>query len=180
MLGITGWSNWLAQVTGAPSVDYGMASMILAAASIQNPTFVPQNYQVFLLTAFIMFIQSCISSMPTKWIANFNSVGSTLNIIILAIVIIIIPAATNREDRGLPRFTPSNVVWGNFYKGTDFPNGLALLMTFVAVIWTMRLVPPLHRHDLRLNIYQWVRRSLSLERGMFQCQHCLSASHCIH
>lgn len=112
--------------------------MMLAAASIQNPTYVPQNYEVFLLTALIMVIQSCISSMPTKWIANFNSVGSTLNIIILVVVIIIIPAATNREDQGLPRFAPSSVVWGQFYAGTDYPNGLALLLTFVAVVWTMR------------------------------------------
>lgn len=115
-----------------------MASMMLATASIRDPSYVPQDYQVFLLTVFIMIIQSFVSSMPTKWIANFNSVGSTLNIIILVVVIIIIPAATTREDQGLPKFTPSSVVWGNFYAGTDFPNGLALLMSFVAVIWTMR------------------------------------------
>ncbi|MCJ1422938.1 hypothetical protein MMC29_000818 [Sticta canariensis] len=134
---LTGWSNWLAQVTGAPSVDYGMAAMILAAGSIGNPEYVPENYQVFLLTVFILFIHGCISSMPTRWIANFNSVGSSLNILGLIVVIILIPALTNREDQGLPKFTRSSVVWGNFYEGTDFPDGLAILMTFVAVIWTM-------------------------------------------
>ncbi|KAL8771101.1 MAG: hypothetical protein Q9209_003272 [Squamulea sp. 1 TL-2023] len=134
---ITGWSNWLVQVTGAPSVDYGMASMVLAAASITNPSFVPQNYQVFLLTMFIMVIQSFISSMPTKWIANFNSIGSTFNIIVLFIVIITIPTATTRADQGMPKFKPSIEVWGSFYEGTSFPNGLAMLMSFVAVFWTM-------------------------------------------
>lgn len=133
-----GWSNWLGQVTGAPSVDYALSAMVLAAASIKDPSFVPQRYQVFLLTAFIMLIHACISSMPTKWIANFNSVGSTINIIGLFVVIILIPAGTNRESQGLPRFTPSTSVWNDFYVGTDFPNGVALLMTFVAVIWTMR------------------------------------------
>ncbi|KAI4213783.1 MAG: hypothetical protein LQ349_009259, partial [Xanthoria aureola] len=134
---ITGWSNWLVQITGAPSVDYGMAAMILAAASILNPGFVPQNFQVFLLTVFIMVIQSFISSMPTKWIANFNSVGSTFNILALVIVIVMIPAATNRAEQGMPKFNPASEVWGNFYQGTSFPNGVALLMSFVAVIWTM-------------------------------------------
>lgn len=43
---ITGWSNWLGQVTAAPSVNYGTAAMMLAAASIQNPDYVPTNYQV--------------------------------------------------------------------------------------------------------------------------------------
>ena len=76
--------------------------------------------------------------MPTKWIANFNSAGSTFNIIALCIVLILIPSATNRESQGLPRFTPASVVWSNFYAGTDFPKGVSILMTFVAVIWTMR------------------------------------------
>ena len=111
--------------------------MILAAASISNPAYVPEAWQVFLLTTLIMLIHACISSMPTRWIANFNSVGSSFNIIALFIVIIMIPAGTNRESQGLPRFTPSSQVWGSIYNGTDFPAGLAVLMTFVAVIWTM-------------------------------------------
>lgn len=72
---ITGWSNWLTQITAAPSVNYGTASMILAAASIQNPSFIPQNYQVYLLSVALMVIHGTISSMPTKFIAQFNSVG---------------------------------------------------------------------------------------------------------
>ena len=136
--GLTGWSNWMGQVTGAPSVDYALSAMILAGVSISKPDYVPQNYQVFLLTTLIMLIHGCISSMPTKWIANFNSVGSTFNMVALIVVIILIPASTNRESQGLPKFAGTTTVWGNFYDGTDFPNGVALLMTFVAVIWTMR------------------------------------------
>ena len=114
----------MAQVTGAPSVDYALSAMLLAGASITHPDFVPQNYQIFLLTTLIMCIHGCISSMPTKWIANFNSVGSTFNIIALFIVIILIPASTNRQSQGLPRFTNPKTVWGDFYAGTDFPNGV--------------------------------------------------------
>jgi amino acid transporter len=134
---ITGWSNWFVQVTGAPSVDYALASMILAAVSITNPDYVPENYQVWLLTTLIMIIHAFVSSMPTKFIAQFNSYGSTFNIIALIIVIIIIPASTSRPDQGLPRFTKSSTVWGNFYEGTDWPNGIAVLMSFLSVIWTM-------------------------------------------
>lgn len=115
-----------------------MSAMILAGASITHPDYVPENWQVFLLTTLIMLIHGCVSSMPTKWIANFNSVGSTFNIVSLCIVLILIPASTNREDQGLSRFTPAGSVWGDFYAGTDFPKGVSLLMTFVAVIWTMR------------------------------------------
>ena len=137
---LTGWSNWLGQVTAAPSIDYALAAMILAGASIGNPDYVPQNYQVFLLCTLIMLIHGVISSMPTRWIAQFNSVGSTFNIIALCIVLILIPAATNRASQTppLPKFTPASQVWGTIYAGTDFPPGVSILMSFISVIWTMR------------------------------------------
>ena len=135
---VTGWSNWLGQVTGAPSVNYALAAMILASASISDPTYVPTNYQTFLLTTLIMIIHGFISSMPTKWIAQYNSFGSTFNIIALFLVVILIPADTNRASvHHLPRFNPNRQVWSELYDGTDFPAGIAILMSFVAVIWTM-------------------------------------------
>ncbi|OAG08762.1 amino acid transporter [Paraphaeosphaeria sporulosa] len=134
---ITGWSNWLGQVTAAPSVNYGTAAMILAAASIQNPDYVPTNYQTFLLTTFIMLIHGVMSSLPTKTLARINTIGSTFNILALIVVLILIPAGTDRESRGLPRFTSSKEVWGDIYAGTEFPPGISVLMSFVAVIWTM-------------------------------------------
>ncbi|KAK2791397.1 hypothetical protein FQN52_009182 [Onygenales sp. PD_12] len=129
----TGWSNWIGQVTAAPSVNYGTAAMILAAASINNPSYVPTGYQTFLLTTLIMIIHGIISSMPTKWIAQFNSYGSTFNIIALIIVLIAIPAGTTNS----PKFSPASEVWGTIYQGTSFPPGVAVLMSFVGVIWTM-------------------------------------------
>lgn len=134
---ITGWSNWMAQITGAPSVNYGTSAMILAAASIVNPEYVPQNWQVYLLTVALMVVHACMASLPTKRVAQVNSFGSTFNIVALIVVIILIPAGTNRQDQGLPRFSPSSEVWGDIYDGTDFPGGLAILMSFISVIWTM-------------------------------------------
>ncbi|KAI9792516.1 MAG: hypothetical protein M1816_002036 [Peltula sp. TS41687] len=142
---ITGWSNWLALVCCAPSVNYALAAMILAAASIENPTYTPENYQVFLLTALLQLLQACISGLPTKWIAQFNSAVSSFNIIGLIVVIIMIPAGTNREAQGYPKFTSSGEVWGNFYEGTSFPNGIAILMSFVGAMWIMAgFDAPLH------------------------------------
>lgn len=131
---LTGWSNWIGQVTGAPSVDYALAAMMLAAGAIYNPEFVPQNYQVYLLTVLIIIIHCCMSSMPTKWLATVNSWGSTFNIIALVITVITIPAATINS---MPKFTPAKEVWGTILNGTDYPDGVAILMSFVGVIWTM-------------------------------------------
>ncbi|TVY89457.1 putative amino-acid permease [Lachnellula willkommii] len=132
---VTGWSNWMVQITGAPSVDYALSAMILAAASITNPRYVPENWHTYLLTVFVMMIHGCISSMPTLWIARFNSYGSTLNMIGLLVVIIMIPAAVTGSDTS-PKFFPSSQVW-SIQNGTDFPDGIAVLMSFLAIIWTM-------------------------------------------
>lgn len=120
-------------------MNYALSAMLLACVSITNPDYTPQNYQVFLLTIFIMIIHGIISSMPTRWIAEFNSAGSTFNIIALFVVIIVIPACNNRADRGegLTKWNSNADVWGQFYVGTDFPNGVAVLMSFISVIWTM-------------------------------------------
>ncbi|ERS98785.1 amino acid permease [Sporothrix schenckii 1099-18] len=133
----TGWSNWLGQVTAAPSVNYSLAAMILAAASITHEDYSPQNYQVFLLTVFLMIVHAIISSAPTRFVAQFNSIGSTFNMMALVVVFVVILAADNRSSQGLSRFNDSSAVWGEFYPGTDFPKGVSILMSFIAVIWTM-------------------------------------------
>lgn len=106
--------------------------MILAAASIMNSDYVPTDWQTFLLTAFIMIIHACLSSMPTLWIANLNSVGTIINIACLVITIIIIPAAAMTQ----PKFQPNEVAWG-IQNYTEWPDGVAVLMSFLSIIWTM-------------------------------------------
>lgn len=104
--------------------------MILATASQMNNDYVPTNYQTFLLTVFIMLIHACISSMPTLWIARYNSVGSTLNMIGLAIVVILIPAGVKANGG---TFNSNSVVW-SIQNGTDWPDGVAILMCFLAIV----------------------------------------------
>ncbi|KAF3933549.1 hypothetical protein ABW19_dt0201610 [Dactylella cylindrospora] len=134
---VTGWSNWIVQVTAAPSVDYAMAAMILALGSMSDPEYIPTQYQTFLLSTLIMLFHGVISSMPTLWIARFNSVGTVINIIALVVVIIIIPSSTTRPDQDLPKFNPSSAVWGEISNATAYPSGVAVLMSFISVIWTM-------------------------------------------
>lgn len=125
----------MVQVTGAPSVDYALSAMVLAAASITHPSYVPKDYHTFLLSVFVMIIHACISSMPTLWIARFNAYGSTLNMIALFVVIVMIPASVTGTDT-TPKFLPSKQVW-SIQNGTDWPDGVAVLMSFIAIIWTM-------------------------------------------
>jgi len=38
---------------------------------------------------------------------------------------------------GHPRFRPSKEVWGHIDNGTEWPDGIAILMSFLTAIWTM-------------------------------------------
>lgn len=131
---VTGWSNWLCQVTSSPSIDYSMASMILACKSLNDPDYEATNWQVYLLTVAIMIVQSILSSMPTKFLARFNSAGTIMNSVALLVALIVILAGNERSD---PKFNPSSKVWGTIDNQTDWPDGIAILMSFIAIIWTM-------------------------------------------
>jgi amino acid transporter len=128
----TGWSNWLGQVTGAPSVDYALAAMVLAACAIANPAFTPTNLETFLLAVLLMVVHGLISSLPTLWIARLNSYGSTLNLLALVVVLVLIPLTA----QSVPRFNAASSVW-SIQNYTEWPDGVAVSMSFVAIIWTM-------------------------------------------
>ncbi|KAL2314278.1 putative amino-acid permease [Schizosaccharomyces pombe] len=132
---LTGWSNYLVQVTGPPSVAYSFAGMILTLVQLHNPNFETQNYQIFLLAVAAMIAQGFISSMPTKVLAVFNTWGTVFNMLFLAIVMItVLAVAGTKTPRG---FNSNHKVWNEFDNQTDWSNGMAMLMSFAGVIWTM-------------------------------------------
>ncbi|KAG0687485.1 hypothetical protein C6P40_002285 [Pichia californica] len=131
-----GWSNYFVQLTGGPAVGWSCASIILALKSFIDPTYVNKTWHTYLLTIAITFTCASIASLPTKWIARVNSCTSILNMIFLFISWIVILGGNNRKSQGLPKFNDNKTAWGieNF---TDWPDGICMLMTFMAVIWTM-------------------------------------------
>ena len=133
---IVGWSNYFVQVTGAPSVAYGGASMILALKQIMDDSYVYQTWHCYLLTVGLTFLAAIIASLPTKWIAWINSASTILNLIFLFISWIVVLGGNNRVEQGLPKFNSNKIAWG-IDNLTDWPDGIAILMSFMAVIWTM-------------------------------------------
>lgn len=133
---IVGWSNYFVQVTGAPSVAYGGASMILSCKQIVDASYVYQNWHCYLLTVALCFAAAIIASLPTSWIAKINSFSTILNLVFLFISFVIILGGNNRVEQGLPKFNSNSVAWG-IDNQTEWPDGICILMTFMAVIWTM-------------------------------------------
>ncbi|ODV80932.1 amino acid transporter [Suhomyces tanzawaensis NRRL Y-17324] len=136
---LTCWANWLCQITAAPSVNYSGASMILALVAYNNPNFTVTTGKVYGVTTGINIVHGIISSMPTKFLARFNTVGTSVNIIFLVVVFVIILAGNDRlniYNGEIPKFNSNSVAW-SFDNMTDYPLGISFLMSFLGVIWSM-------------------------------------------
>ena len=133
---IVGWSNYFVQITGAPSVAYGCAAMILALKQIIDSSYVYEDWHCFLLTVGLTFVAAIIASAPTKWIAWINTTSTMLNLIFLFISFVVVLGGNNRASQGLPKFNSNKIAWG-IDNMTEWPDGISILMSFMAVIWTM-------------------------------------------
>lgn len=135
---ITCFSNWMALVTAAPSVDYSCAGMILALYSYNTTSYKPTTGHVYGLTTGIQVTHAIISSLPTKWLALLNSAGTLFNSLGLLVVFIVILAGNKRDELhpGATKFNSSSQAW-DLENQTDFPTGFAMLMSFLGVIWAM-------------------------------------------
>lgn len=133
---ITSFSNWLCQITSAPSVNYSGACLIFSMATFKTG-FVPSNGHIYALTTAIMLMHSCISSLPTKYLAQFNNAGTCINMLFLVIVFVMIFACNDRVNmHDISKFNSNGTAWG-LTNQTDFPTGVAMLVSFLGVIWAM-------------------------------------------
>ncbi|OCL05726.1 amino acid transporter-like protein [Glonium stellatum] len=130
---IVGWSNFLGFTTGPCSVNYALAAMILAVASINNPDYTPETWHLYLTFLFLLIIEGCLTMNSTKFLGYMNIVGTIVNVLVLIIFIIWLPVASVNK----PKFNDNHIVWAELQNGTEWPTGFAFLMGFLSVIWTI-------------------------------------------
>jgi amino acid transporter len=74
-----------------------MAAMILAAAEITNPEYVPETWHLYLTFLLLLVIQGLLAMNSTKILGYINIVGTIANVIVLVVFIIWLPVgAVNR------------------------------------------------------------------------------------
>ncbi|PMD29911.1 hypothetical protein L207DRAFT_549617 [Hyaloscypha variabilis F] len=87
-----GWSNFLGFSTGPCSVNYALAAMILAAAEIVNPDYVPETWHLYLTFLILGYI---------------NLIGTVLNLLVVVIFITWLPVGTIQD----PKCNDNHIVW---------------------------------------------------------------------
>ena len=130
---ITGWSNFLGQVTGPCSVNYALSAMILTAGEIANPDYTAKTWHIYLVFLLLLIVEGLLTMNSTKFLGRLNELGTILNLVVLIIFIIWFPVGSINH----PKTNNSHYVWTDIVNGTEWPSGLAFIMGFLSVIWTM-------------------------------------------
>ncbi|KAG5421942.1 GPT1 [Candida metapsilosis] len=133
------WTNWFCQITGSPAVSSTCASLMLALYSFNSPTYTPKAGHVFGLSTGIQIVCGIMCSMPLKYVTKFCSFTAWCNVAFLIIVFVMILGGNQRMELNegvTTKFNPNGVAW-SLQNQTDWPQGLAFLISFLGVIWVM-------------------------------------------
>lgn len=80
-------------------MNYALAAMIIAAAEIAHPDYVPETWHLYLVFLFLLVIQGCLAMNSTKFLGYVNIIGTIANILVLFIFIIWLPAGSIQRPR---------------------------------------------------------------------------------
>jgi amino acid transporter len=107
--------------------------LILAAVQVHNPEYKIQQWQIFALTCLLLLGNGAVASLPTQFLTRLTALGAIINGVSLAAFFIVIPTASINT----PKFGSTTEVLWSFKNATDWPIGMAVLISFLSVIWTL-------------------------------------------
>ncbi|GAB7346953.1 hypothetical protein MBLNU459_g2010t1 [Dothideomycetes sp. NU459] len=128
-----GWSNICGFVTGPCSINYALASMLVACGEIAYPAYTAHTWQVYLCFLLLPIAEGALAMQSTQFIGWANKVGTVWNVLIVIIFVIWFPAGSINS----PKTNTSHNVWTQFENGTEWPIGWATVMGFLTAVWTM-------------------------------------------
>ncbi|KAF8507404.1 amino acid/polyamine transporter I [Gautieria morchelliformis] len=130
---LVGYVNTSAYAAGVASVDWGVATQIMAAVNIgTDGQFVATSAQVYGVYCAILILHAITASLATKIVAKLQWFYIFLNIALCFIVIIVLPVATPKELHNSPSYA-----FGHFENVSGWPNGYAFILSFLAPAWTV-------------------------------------------
>ncbi|KAJ7493616.1 amino acid/polyamine transporter I [Mycena latifolia] len=130
---MTGYLLTMTYVAAMGGTGWACATLINAAASIGSDfTFVPTVQQTFGVHCAVLFVLGVIASCATKVIARLQYLFITVNMALVLVMVIALPAATPAELKNSAGFA-----FGDFENLTIWPNGFAFILSFLAPLWSI-------------------------------------------
>ncbi|KAJ7260305.1 amino acid/polyamine transporter I [Mycena haematopus] len=130
---MVGYINAISYITGVAGIDWSCATLIMAAASIgSDGRFIPTVYQTFGIFCGVVIVHGFIASCATKVIARLQYTIIVINVALILVMLIGLPAATPMRLKNSAKYA-----FGNFENITPWPNGYAFILSFLAPLWTI-------------------------------------------
>lgn len=133
MCWLVGYANTLSTTSAVASIDWGCATMILAAASIASDgNWSPENWQIYLTYLAVLLAHGCITSIGTRALARMQSFAIVLNAGLAVAVIISLCVATPDEFRNDAKYA-----FSGWYNSSGWNDGAAFLLSMLMAAWTI-------------------------------------------
>ncbi|KAJ7058704.1 amino acid/polyamine transporter I [Mycena amicta] len=130
---LIGYVNSAAYIAGMASVDWGVATQVMAAANIgTDGAFVATTRQIYGVYCALLVMHAVMASLATKVIARLQYFYVFLNIALFVVVIVALPVATPTELHNSASFA-----FGHFENTSGWNNGYAFILSFLAPAWTV-------------------------------------------
>ena len=127
-----GWLDFLGQVAGVASTDYGCAQLLLAAVSLGSDLrYQPTAAHTVGVTAAIIILHGSINSLSTKWLDRITKWYAIFHVAVLTSAIITLLVCKKEKHSAKYVFVDvqSHSGWN--------PVGFSFLFGFLSVSWAM-------------------------------------------
>ncbi|KAF7332989.1 APC amino acid permease [Mycena venus] len=130
---MVGYTNTVTYISGVAGIGWSCATAIMAAASIgSDGNFIPTVYQTYGLFIAVLVSYAIIASCATRVLALVQRAVIALNIALVLVMIIALPAATPAELKNTAKYA-----FGGFENLTLWPSGYAFILSFLAPLWSI-------------------------------------------
>ncbi|KAJ7618134.1 amino acid/polyamine transporter I [Mycena polygramma] len=128
---MVGYTNTITYISGVAGVGWSSATAIMAAVSIgSDRDFVPTVYETYGVYLAILTVFGIFASCATRVLARLQSASIALNILLVLVMIVALPAATPTELKNSAKYA-----FGSFENLTPWPSGFAFILSFLAPLW---------------------------------------------
>lgn len=128
-----GYANTLSTTSAVASIDWSVAIMILAAASVASDgSYVPTDGQTYGVYLAVLLLHALLTSIGTRALARLQTVATVLCGGLAIAVCIVLGTTTPSEYRNTASYA-----FGGWYNETGWSSAAAFMLAFMCPAWTI-------------------------------------------
>ncbi|SPC67941.1 related to UGA4 - GABA permease - also involved in delta-aminolevulinate transport [Ustilago sp. UG-2017b] len=128
-----GYANTLSTTSAVASIDWSVAIMILAAASVwSDGRYVPTDGQTYSVYLGVLLLHAILTSIGTRALARLQTVATVLCAGLAVAICIVLSTTTPSEYRNTASYA-----FAGWYNETGWSNVPAFLLAFLTSSWTI-------------------------------------------